>query len=220
MSKQSLGGCVFNKDWLTQVEFRLWISRSSRGPNSATCKLCKTEINIQTMGKSGLTSHTDSKKHKAKINELNATPSIATIFNNRSVTSLPRVTESLQTQSVAAGSSSTICPSESVASPTTIDQSSVTTSVAQNRKDVVAEIWWVFRVVDANSSFNSNGNISFVLGRMFSDCKTALNFSCGYDKARYILNYGVQKYCKSLLVDSLMNAPLPYFTILFDESES
>ena len=219
MSQQSLGGCIFNNDWLTQVEFRLWLSRSIRGPNSAKCKLCKTEINIQKGGRSALTSHADAKKHKANINELNANPSIATIFN-RSVTSLPRVTESLQTQSVAAGSSSTICPSESVASPTTIVQSSVTTSVAQNKKDVVAEIWWVFRVVDANSSFNSNDNISFVLGRMFSDCKTALKFSCGYDKARYILNYGIHKYCKSLLVDSLMNAPLPYFTILFDESES
>ena len=53
---------------------------------------------------------------------------------------------------------------------------------------------------------------------MFTDSKTAARFSCGYDKTRYLVNFGLQKYCKSLLVDSVMNAPLPYFTILFDES--
>ena len=79
-AKRSRGGCVFKTEWLTNIEFRLWISRSD-GPNSATCKLCQTKLNIQRMGKTALISHADSKKHKARIAELRNTPSMANMVN-------------------------------------------------------------------------------------------------------------------------------------------
>lgn len=63
---QMPGGCLFNAKWTIDPEFKEWI-KSTENVHQAYCKICKRQIVIKTMGRTGLTSHMKGKKHIENI---------------------------------------------------------------------------------------------------------------------------------------------------------
>ena len=54
------GGCRFNERWLEDEKYKLWIKRGQT-PRVASCKVCKKDVQLFTMGESALSSHMKSK---------------------------------------------------------------------------------------------------------------------------------------------------------------
>lgn len=50
------GGCRFNARWLEDEKYKLWLKRGPN-PRLATCKICKKDVQLFTMGEAALSSH-------------------------------------------------------------------------------------------------------------------------------------------------------------------
>jgi len=55
---------AFRDEWLKDEQFSVWLSPAKDSKYTARCTMCDVNFNVGTMGKSALTSHTTSKKHK------------------------------------------------------------------------------------------------------------------------------------------------------------
>ena len=64
------GVCTFKHVWFTESTFKDWIEKIPINERSARCKLCKKTLDISSMGKTALTSHSEGAKHKFLIGEL------------------------------------------------------------------------------------------------------------------------------------------------------
>jgi len=50
------GGCRFNERWLEDEKYKLWIKRGQT-QRVASCKVCKKDVQLFTMGESALSIH-------------------------------------------------------------------------------------------------------------------------------------------------------------------
>ena len=57
------GSTTLNESHLTG-QYSYWVTRSSKGPKFARCRLCPKDINIESMGGRALTSHAEGVKHQ------------------------------------------------------------------------------------------------------------------------------------------------------------
>ena len=187
MSRQT----VFNTQWLDDDEFKSWIKPSKR-ENQANCKLCRKDIELSNMGRQSLVSHALGKKHK----ELDL--KVKSFFK-------PKV--------IKAKDITVIAPEEESSSSQTQSTLELTVTNSEKTKD---EIIWAIKTVTAGYSNNSSAQISSVFQNMFPDSKIARSFQLGPDKLRYMVNFGIAPYFKSLLVKRLNETDC--YVISFDES--
>ena len=79
---------------------------------------------------------------------------------------------------------------ETVQTVTTSEVSRDSAKLVFNATDLPkAELLWVFRMVEKNSSFSSSNDVSKVFTEMFLDSEIAKHFTCGKTKAQYLLNF-------------------------------
>ena len=57
------GGCTFQDSWLSSGPYKDWVAKDPKDNHTAVCRLCKSRLDIRTMGRSALTSHSTTKKH-------------------------------------------------------------------------------------------------------------------------------------------------------------
>ena len=81
---------------------------------------------------------------------------------------------------------------------------------------IKAEIIWCMRTVMKDHSNSSNEDISLTFRSMFPDDHVVANFTCGKDKTKYLVNYGIGPWVKELLNIQIDNAV--YVVVGFDES--
>jgi hypothetical protein len=81
---------------------------------------------------------------------------------------------------------------------------------------IKAEIIWCLRTVMKDHSNSSNEDISLTFRSMFPDDQVVSNFTCGKDKTKYLVNYGIGPWVKELLNIQLDNSV--YVVVGFDES--
>lgn len=74
----------------------------------------------------------------------------------------------------------------------------------------------VCKMVMNHLSFRSSSDLSKLFQAMFPDSEIAKEFSMGYDKARYLLCFGIAPYFESQLDENLQNCKS--YSISFDES--
>ena len=66
-----------------------------------------------------------------------------------------------------------------------------------------AEIVWSLKSVCYSFSNNATSNINQVFAAMFPDSKTAKSFQVGPDKLKYICNFGLASFFKTILAEKL-----------------
>ena len=78
----NMGGSrtIINEGHITG-KYSFWVTRSSRGPTFARCRLCQKDINIGSMGGLALKRHADSVRHQ-QIED--AAKSTNTVYHNNS----------------------------------------------------------------------------------------------------------------------------------------
>ena len=54
--------CKFNRDWLVNEKYKLWLAKG-KNDSCAKCILCSKEIDLSTMRPNALDSHGKGKKH-------------------------------------------------------------------------------------------------------------------------------------------------------------
>ena len=128
------GLCTFQDSWIHDSEFKLWVKRN-KSPNEAYCKLCSKTIDIKSMGRQALVSHSKSAKHKNTLARQNSS-SIQGFFSPSTSTSNASNSQTQKETSVSVSSA-----------PKTI---MVSKSDALN-----AEVWWALKVIDSNYSFHT-----------------------------------------------------------------
>jgi len=129
-----MSGCKFQGKWLTEPQFKDWLKQDSN-VNFAFCFGCNKRIDIKSMGKTALTSHSKSQKHVELLNvaKVGGQSSIGAFVSEKPV------------------------PSSSTEKRTPSAASYVT------RNDVTsAEVLWCLNTVDKNISFVSNNDITAV----------------------------------------------------------
>ena len=57
----------FQMQWLSDEKYKHWLRKKS--DSHGTCILCKKDFSIETMGESGVKSHTDSIRHQKLVKE-------------------------------------------------------------------------------------------------------------------------------------------------------
>lgn len=166
-----------------------WLSPVKGDKYKAYCKCCKTEFNVSSMGHTAVKSHGD----PARVNSRHNT-NVKIWRAQRDCTSL-----CLRT------------PSRSD------DKDDVKPIVVDPGSSLEAEIRWVLKLVYCGYSFNSSANAGELFSIMFDDSEKARNFTCGSDKAAYVVKFGLAPYFISLFTDYLKSDTFPY-VFMFDES--
>ena len=59
------GKCRFQKKWLNDYDFKLWLLEAVDDPHRAFCKLCKHFINLSATGVAALRRHRNGKTHSS-----------------------------------------------------------------------------------------------------------------------------------------------------------
>ena len=88
--------------------------------------------------------------------------------------------------------------------------------VITNSEKTKAEILWALNCVTSGYSNNSCSDLNSLFQVMFPDSEIAKLFQLGPDKIRYMVNFGIAPYFKSLLMDTLKKSEC--FVVSFDES--
>ena len=79
-----------------------------------------------------------------------------------------------------------------------------------------AEIMWILKMVLNHFSFRSASEIGEVFEKMFPDSSIAKQFSMGYDKASYMLNFGIAPHLETILLEKLQSCG--FYSVSFDKS--
>jgi len=190
MSKKSKR-TFFNTKWLEDDEFKPWLAQSKK-QNEARCKVCKKDFDLSNMGRQAVVSHAAGKKHKEcniKISSFFKPPT-----SSKEVINIDSVEEINQTSK----------------------SQTILEVVMSNSDKFKAEILWIVKSIMSGYSNNSSQDINLLFRKMFPDSKIASSFQVGADKVRYMTNYGIAPYFKSLLVDSLKMSDC--YVVSFDES--
>lgn len=193
----------FQDSWLEEEEFKVWLQKR-KDETQAYCKLCMKSFSISSHGRTSLTTHASGEKHKSKIPSTNQRTlmSLVKTLENKTI-------EEEKSKTPEEGSSKTI-------ENKTFEKKATSYFIAEDVTD--AEILWALDVIVSNSSLNSCQNKSKLFARMFKGCKVAELFSCGYTKCAYIINFGLAPYFRSMLEETVKEAP--YHVRCFDESHN
>ncbi|KAL3858038.1 hypothetical protein ACJMK2_012654 [Sinanodonta woodiana] len=175
-------GCKFQDKWLTNNAFKSWIRKDTSNSHGAFCQLCNKSIDLTSMGKTALTSHSKGKKHKENEDRLRSGNIQVFMHSYKIHSTTPATTSAV-----------TIIPSDTTMSSS---QSAVSLSSYITKSETLnAEVWWCLKTVASN--YSSNEETSFTFQQMFSDYVIAKSMSCGETKSMYITCLGIAPYLKS-----------------------
>ena len=188
---------VFNEKWLEEDQFKEWLV-SAKDNGKARCKLCKKDIELSNMGRQALLSHCGGKQHK----EVDL--KVKTFFQPAKK---PKEKDSSRFEQSEPILDKELCPSKAQAS---------IELVIRNHEKFNAEILWTLKSLIAGHSNNSCSNVGSVFQQMFPDSHIAKSFQLGATKMKYLTNFGIAPYFKSLLVESVKESPC--HVLSFDDS--
>ena len=194
--------CTFQDKWLTDPELSDWTVKVTGQPTKARCVVCKKDIDVSSMGKGAVVSHSSGTGHQKRIKI-----HLQSISGTLQISFPTRGNKNDSSTTSASGSNdvpnSSAGPSHQ---PSTASANDVTES----------EILWALYCVEHHIPYNANEGIKSIFQRMFSDSEIARLFSCGATKTSYIVKYGLCQYFQDILEDRLADSE--YVTVLFDES--
>ena len=142
------GICSFNDTWLADAQFKQWVARDLKNHHKAVCTICQKSFSIKAMGKAGLISHPDGKKHKQ-------------LLSLKAAKGQPNITEFL-------GNDYDVPPSVATTS---------VSSYVSAKSELNAEILWILNVIEKHYSFRSCCNATDEFKQMFPDSEIVARFS-------------------------------------------
>ena len=166
----------------------------------AHCKVCNKDIDISTMGKTALVSHSKGIKHKTKMAhkaELAATCGRISNYMGSSA-------------AVASTSGVTV---NKLSSAPGRDTQTVCYNMNEQLK---AETIWSLKMATSNYSFSSCSDLSSTFSAMFPDSAIAQGFSMSETKSMYIMSHGIAPYIESLVHNHVKESK--EYVLLFDET--
>ena len=181
--------CVFQDGWPSNEKYWKWI-RKSQNKKEAHCFVCNKNLCISGMGSSALDSHASEKKHQQLMLERTKSVVIDLMFNKPCSSSIKETKDS--------------------------KKSGKLDDLLLKKGVINAEILWCLKLVADHLSYNSCSNISKIFKIMFSHSDVAHQFSLGKTKARYMILFGIDRFCKAELLGQINLSPK--FSLLFDES--
>ena len=206
------GKCHFKEAWL--YEFELWVKKHPTGDTTkAYCSLCKATLDISSMGRTALTSHVKTKKHKDIISMRKGRGE--GLFSFVAPASSSSSTSSSDVPVPSTSLSEVPLPSTSASVPVP-NPSSLQQHMALGASQLKAEAWWAFNVVNNNYSYSSNTDNAFVFRQMYPDSYIAQNFQMSETKTMYVINHGISPYLESLVTRRIRKSK--DYVLLFDES--
>ena len=232
--------CTFQENWCSDARFSAWVQRYKDNSLVAWCKFCKKKLDISTMGKSALTSHNKSSKHK---NIILHNARLATEPNlHRFLASPPTSSHTGPQREVlvgeqvdlhsdmqnSSGTGASSAPNVQIPAADAVEAStSISNAPSQCNQNsfsryydklatTKAEVLWAFRLVDKNQSFSSSTDSPYTFQEMFPDSSIAKNFTCSETKVMYLVNFALKPYCKQLLMKKVNQSES--IVLLFDES--
>ena len=152
---------------------REWLGKASSN-NEARCKICHKTLKLSNMGRQALAGHANSKKHKD-------------ILDHRQSFFKPREMTMHNIQQ------------EKTPSNDNVEMVDLTMHDLARRK---AEIVWSLKSVCSGFSNNSASNINQGFASMFPDSKIAKSFQVGPDKLKYICNFGLAPFFKTIVAEN------------------
>ena len=206
--------CAFQKNWLTEPEFKVWLSADKSTPHSAVCRLCHKSFDIKSMGRTALLSHMKGKKHKEKLAFLESSALSSYVSKDASAASITS-TDNTPVSNVIPASTSSAVPATTTKSKTTAASQSAISDFVSKNDTLNAEILWALKCVESNYSFHSQKDIVQIFGKMFPTCDIAKSMSLGETKIMYLSCFGIAPHFTSLLEKSTQDEQ---YVLLFDES--
>lgn len=222
---------VFNKLWLDDPEFAVWLKEVKGSAHDAFCAVCKTTFSLSNMGKQAVKSHASSAKHLKQVNapkvhvytmdefmkagltvnqassSVSIIPEIATSSNEDQSQPL----SGLPSDNLSEASVSNVEHPEHITLPIIGLNKYVTTDQV-----TTAEIIWALKCVTSHYSLNSSKDVKEVFQLMFPDSNIARKITLGSTKMSYILTFGLAPYFHNNLLRAMLESAK--VTVCFDEA--
>lgn len=168
------------------------------------------------MGRTSLSSHENSKKHKELVQDANKSVNLKTFFNKPTNQPLvPTSSAQSSTEREVSSSVEAIPQNEATSSrqPFSIaEKFKVKDSVTE------AEIVWCLHTVMHHHSLRSSEDAVHLFQMMFPTCDIAANMRLGKDKIAYSIVYGLGFFFKSKVLQMIRTCNTNSFVLMFDES--
>lgn len=173
---------AFQKRWLNDPDFKLWLREHNSDKFSAFCILCKKEFSVLHSGLSDVKSHAKGKNHAALEQSLKIGEQ-STLSSFKKTSSKPNVNSDESQLSLAP----TADPTGSTAniSPSLADPSEDISTWVCNADVKKAEILWAMNKVITHSSCQGAEAGSSIFPIMFPDSVIACKFQMMKDKIAY-----------------------------------
>ena len=192
------GTCHFQETWVSNERFSPWVQKGKTS-SMAHCKVCNKDIDISTMGKTALVSHSKGIKHKTKMAhkaELAAT--------------CGRISNYMGSSSAVASTSGVTV--NLLSSAPGRDTQNVCYNMNEQLK---AETIWSLKMATSNYSFSSCSDLSSTFSAMFPDSAIAQGFSMSETKSMYIMSHGMAPYIESSVHNHVKESS--EYVVLFGE---
>jgi len=221
----------FQPSWQTLYP---WV-RKSKLPGIAECTFCgpNKQINFTSMGRTALTSHEKSAKHKGFEEAARKSETMDSFISSSSSPQPGASSTCSQTSIVTpvAPPSTTVSSSQ----PAIASQSSTSNS-SRGRSQfhgafgysklfgksemgdsvTLAEAIWCLNAVVSHSSLRKTQDCVLLFSRMFPDSSIASEMKLGKDNVSYSITYGLAPHLKTALREVVQKCE--YFVVGFDES--
>lgn len=182
-----------------------WAKEDPRSNTSAICTWCRTTINISSMGKTALKSHSKSAKHCLNEKNREKCLTIGTFFQNpveKQAAVLSETSTSSSIPSVASNDQLTDPPGPSAQPPTVThcpassDQQARSKTPALKRFMLTesvtkSEIFWSLQIVINHISFRTAAKLAAGFGKQFPDSEIAGKIKLQRTKIGYTILFGL-----------------------------
>ena len=202
----------FNGDWLADPKYKDWLQSVPGDLFKARCRICCVTMDLSNMGKGALRSHSEGKKHCAKVSLKVQTQGALDFFCTPA--KKPKVSESVL-EGVSSIAEELCIPTPPA--PTASGPSTTLSSFISNDTVLEAEIMWCLKTVMSHYSQNSCTDSGKLFQRMFPDSAIAQKFECGKTKNGYLIRFGLAQHFFSELMKKIHTGD-PVYVISFDES--
>ncbi|XP_075556329.1 uncharacterized protein LOC142588454 [Dermacentor variabilis] len=203
--------CSFNADWTNAnvSDFASWIKPVPNDVYSAQCAVCCKTFRLSNMGKTAVSSHAASVKHKNAMKALESG-------------SQTRVFSFFKPSSAALSTAMTVDERAKRADPSSMPPATsapaqITVRGFLLKKDVAkAEIVWCMNAVMTHASLRCVASSAALFPLMFQSCEIAKKMQLGKDKVGYTICHGIAPFFRKKLLSAL--SEVPYIAVAFDDS--
>jgi hypothetical protein len=180
----------FNRTWLDDDDFSLWLKPVENDKHSAFCKLCMKKFSISGAGVYAIKLHAKGKKHLQLSSLLVKGVQEVLPFRPSSNCASTSNRECIQGSEVGISKQNTLGSVDKFFS---------------NDEVTEAEIYWSLDQVYSHSSARSHGNSTNLFKLMFKRCEVAQKFNLHKDKIGYYITYGLGPFFQSELARKVSN---------------